>query len=159
MITEDLKLPPHIELRNGAYFNLLNQRWVGDYKIKKICDDYWENEHASPVIPTGNGAVVFKKGFVEPKKERKKYAFKSKREVEIENTEPIIIPEYGQHKNVQSADLQEMTFFEEPEPVEQVCEVDLSRTPFLAEVLETVEATAPTSHLITEKENNYENIS
>lgn len=88
---EDIILPPHIEERNGAYFNTLNQRWVGDYKIKKICIDYWANEGASPVIPTGDGTVVFKKDFTAKVKTPKKQGFKSAREVSLHD--PIIIPE------------------------------------------------------------------
>lgn len=59
----ELILPPHIELRQGLYFNIISGRWVGAYKIQKICDDYWaESPGDMPVIEGAPGVLFYKKG-------------------------------------------------------------------------------------------------
>lgn len=59
----ELILPPHIELRQGLYFNIISQRWVGAYKIQKLCDDYWaESPDDMPVIEGAPGVLFYKKG-------------------------------------------------------------------------------------------------
>lgn len=89
MTTEELKLPPHIEVIQGLYFNKLNNRWIGEYKIKQICDRYWYEQEHSATIETGNGVVSYKKDFEEETKidkRTKEYKLSHKEE-------PIIISE------------------------------------------------------------------
>jgi DNA-binding CsgD family transcriptional regulator len=38
----EIHLPPHIILTNGLYWNTISQRWVGQYKIEKVCQQYWD---------------------------------------------------------------------------------------------------------------------
>lgn len=92
MVAEDLVLPPHIKVIQGAYFNTLNNKWIGAYKIDKICNDYWANEQALPVIPTGGGTVVFKKNFETSKPNKADNGFKTKKEIALYD-DPIIIPQ------------------------------------------------------------------
>lgn len=59
----ELILPPHIELRQGLYFNTISGRWIGAYKIQKVCDDYWaESPDDIPVIEGAPGVLFYKKG-------------------------------------------------------------------------------------------------
>lgn len=61
-MTEELRLPPHIENKNGAYWNTRTMRWVGAYKIKQVCDEYWaNNDLESLTVETANGTVAYKK--------------------------------------------------------------------------------------------------
>ena len=69
MTETQLVLPPFIENRNGAYFNTKSHRWVGEYKIKEVCEKYWSEAETSPTIDQGNGTLVYKKNFVAPEPE------------------------------------------------------------------------------------------
>lgn len=74
-MSDDLRLPPHIENRNGAYFNTQSGRWVRNDAIQRVCDSWWfENGEQSDTIVKGNGTVFYKKGntaSLEKKSERR----------------------------------------------------------------------------------------
>lgn len=76
---EDFILPPHVENRNGCYFNTVNNRWVGNYKIKEVCDKYWDEMANSPVVDFGDGILHYKTNFVEPDLKKQSKAKKAVR--------------------------------------------------------------------------------
>lgn len=89
MLTDELKLPPHIEFIQGTYFNKLNNRFIGEYKIKELCDRYWYEQENSATIETGDGIISYKKQF---KKLDEKVDKRSKEYRSNIKEEPIIIP-------------------------------------------------------------------
>lgn len=78
----ELKLPPHIKSTGfGSYVNEKTGRTVGNYKIKSICDEYWQ-EHATELDSEPEQEPVVD-GFLEN-------VAKEFYSVEVEKTEPII---------------------------------------------------------------------
>lgn len=98
-MANDFVLPPHIENIQGAYFNKLNNRWIGEYKIKKICDSYWADQESSSIIQTGNGVISYKKQFKRLEDEKIDKRTKEYRDSKEET--PIIIPEAIQHEVIE----------------------------------------------------------
>lgn len=63
---EEFVLPPHIENRNGSYFNTVSGRWIGFYKIKEVCERYWFDIANKEAVDLGDGILKYQANFVEP---------------------------------------------------------------------------------------------
>lgn len=156
---EELRLPPHIENISGCFFNRLNNRWVGAYKIQKICDDYWaqqDNEY-SPTILNPNGTLGFKTSKVivtKPKFKKQKELIEDEAEIDYGIVENPLSEEDQLASDdifVDSADSQETSFIEDPvttEPAEIIAEfVSIEVAPEVPAASEEIEKPAKTAKL------------
>lgn len=92
----ELNLPPHIQIIQGAYFNTRTQRFIGDYKIEKICDEYWNEFNKKSISFNDDGVIKYRKIVLEDespvKSVRRQNSKKLRKELDILHPLKYIIP-------------------------------------------------------------------